>query len=367
MASPIFLQRRMAVRPVRLIIPAAALAITLTACAIIPDLDTGGGQGASNGNVALARAHFEGDGRPVDAARGVQLLRPEAETGNAEAQFLLGLAYRDGRGVAKDPARALQLFEQAGAQGHPDANYLAGLAYFRGRGVEASGNQAFRHMSRAANAGHAAAQYHLGLFHQTGTGTAKDAEAAIPWFLKSAGQGFPEAAEALGFVYGNGIGVAKEPLWALRWSERAAAYGLAGAQYRAGAILAAGRLLPADRGTGLVYLILAAEADIEGAEKLVTALEQQMATDEIRKARSIARNHQPAKAGTVDDGDAATVRFAQAGLLRAGIDPGPVDGLMGPRTRSAIALFRAREGMSGSGIDEAFLDALRARKNGRSS
>lgn len=92
-----------------------------------------------------------------------------------------------------------------------------------------------------------------------------------------------------------------------------------------------------------------------------------MAADEIREARSIARNHQPARAGTVDDGDLATVRFAQAALIRAGIDPGPVDGLMGPRTRSAIATFRIREGISGSGIDKPFLDALRARKNGRSS
>lgn len=358
---------RIVVRSARLILPAAVLAMTLTACALVPESEKSDRPNSSSANVEQARAHFDGDGRPVNAERGVQILRPEAEAGNAEAQFLLGLAYRDGRGVAKDLTQALRLFERASAQGHPDASYLAGLAHFRGRGAVANGNLAFWFMTRAANTGHAAAEYHLGLFHQTGTGTAKDPAAALPWFRKAADQGFPEAAEALGFVYANGIGAEKEPLWGLRWSERAARYGLPYAQYRTGAILAAGKLLPADRKTGLVYLLLARKAGTDGAERLVAALETRMTDADISGARSIAGNWRPVPAGTVDEDDTATIRFAQAALRRAGINPGPVDGLMGPRTKAAIASFRAREGLGGAGLDRSLLDALRATKRRRSS
>lgn len=55
-----------------------------------------------------------------------------------------------------------------------------------------------------------------------------------------------------------------------------------------------------------------------------------------------------------------TVRQAQEALARAGYDPGPADGMMGPRTRSALTRFqRDRKLYPGGRIDAATSDALR--------
>jgi peptidoglycan hydrolase-like protein with peptidoglycan-binding domain len=56
------------------------------------------------------------------------------------------------------------------------------------------------------------------------------------------------------------------------------------------------------------------------------------------------------------------LRAVQLRLTYEGLDPGPVDGVVGARTRAAAARFRALHGLSGGeAIDEALADALRAR------
>lgn len=56
-----------------------------------------------------------------------------------------------------------------------------------------------------------------------------------------------------------------------------------------------------------------------------------------------------------------TVRAAQMSLVYGGFDPGPVDGVLGRRTRSAITDFQQKEGLALSGnLDETTLDRLRA-------
>lgn len=54
-----------------------------------------------------------------------------------------------------------------------------------------------------------------------------------------------------------------------------------------------------------------------------------------------------------------TVKDVQIALRREGIDPGPVDGIMGTLTRRAILAFRQLEGLSGGGtIDPTLVRAL---------
>jgi peptidoglycan hydrolase-like protein with peptidoglycan-binding domain len=57
--------------------------------------------------------------------------------------------------------------------------------------------------------------------------------------------------------------------------------------------------------------------------------------------------------------DQETVRAVQQQLLVAGFYPGPVDGLMGGRTREAIRAFQRKRGFPVTGrIDQASLGAL---------
>jgi hypothetical protein len=60
--------------------------------------------------------------------------------------------------------------------------------------------------------------------------------------------------------------------------------------------------------------------------------------------------------GTMPDLD---LRAAQLYLTFGGFDPGPVDGVLGKRTRAALIDFQTEQGLPASGeVDEAVLDAL---------
>jgi TPR repeat protein len=73
-------------------------------------------------------------GKPAQA---VELWRPLAENGDAEAQLFLGHAYAEGKGVAPDPRQSFQWYLKAARQGLPEAQYEVGLRYEVGDGVAA--------------------------------------------------------------------------------------------------------------------------------------------------------------------------------------------------------------------------------------
>ena len=57
--------------------------------------------------------------------------------------------------------------------------------------------------------------------------------------------------------------------------------------------------------------------------------------------------------------DEATIRSVQQALLKAGYDPGPIDGVMGPRTEQALSRYQQSKGLSSSAnLDAQTLSAL---------
>ena len=61
----------------------------------------------------------------------------------------------------------------------------------------------------------------------------------------------------------------------------------------------------------------------------------------------------------VPDLDRENVRVVQSGLRDKGMNPGPIDGIVGPRTREAVRAFQTRYGMKPSGaLDNQLLFAL---------
>ena len=59
--------------------------------------------------------------------------------------------------------------------------------------------------------------------------------------------------------------------------------------------------------------------------------------------------------------DGKFIREVQMLLAKLGFDPGPADGVMGEKTRDAIAAFQKRAGLPVSGnVDTELMDALRA-------
>ncbi|MCY3999351.1 MAG: tetratricopeptide repeat protein [Bacteroidetes bacterium] len=73
----------------------------------------------------------------------IEELQQQAEAGDAEAQYLLGLAYYDGEGVLKNWNQATHWWRKAAEQGHAKAQIALGLAYARGTGVEQDFTEAY--------------------------------------------------------------------------------------------------------------------------------------------------------------------------------------------------------------------------------
>src|SRR5436190_14753660 len=109
-----------------------------------------------------------------------------AKTGDAEAQFQLGLQYENGDGIARDVAAALQWYRRAAEQGLPAGQRAVGVMYNFGQGVEQDYPKALEWYLRAAAAGDPIAENNIGVLYQRGSGVPVDYAAAVEWYRKSA-------------------------------------------------------------------------------------------------------------------------------------------------------------------------------------
>lgn len=71
-----------------------------------------------------------------DYATAIQEWRPLAESGDAAAQFNLGLMYLDGAGVPQSLPHAIEWFRRSADQGYTKAQYNLGAMYAVGRGIK---------------------------------------------------------------------------------------------------------------------------------------------------------------------------------------------------------------------------------------
>jgi uncharacterized protein len=62
--------------------------------------------------------------------------KQQAEQGDSEAQYKLGVAYFLGEGVVQNYKESVKWTRKAAEQGHADAQYDLGLAYYLGQGIE---------------------------------------------------------------------------------------------------------------------------------------------------------------------------------------------------------------------------------------
>jgi serine/threonine protein kinase len=131
--------------------------------------------------------------QPVQSTRdeieAFKACRRQAETGDVEAQFKLGVMYAYGRGTAKNETEAADWLRKAAGQKHLTAQTRLGLMLARGAGVAKNEAEAAQWLRRAAEQGDAIAQFNLGLMHAHGLGVTKDRTAALKWYHKAAAQG----------------------------------------------------------------------------------------------------------------------------------------------------------------------------------
>lgn len=134
----------------------------------------------------------------VQAPAPVAALLPRAESGDAEAQYLLGrLYYYDEQGVPRDYRLSFRWFRLAALQGHAAAEYKLGGMYFSGRGVARDDNQTVHWWRLAALQGHAEALNNLGAMIANGRGAPQDRQFAYALQALSLAKGNELAAENL--------------------------------------------------------------------------------------------------------------------------------------------------------------------------
>jgi len=156
----------------------------------------------------------------------------DAEDGDAEAQYLLGMAHRPDGGPAgelrEDEEWAAYWLGKAAEQDHPKAQLEVGMLYLNGHGVEENEQTAAAWISVAANQGLAQAQYQIGMMLLGGIGVEINGEWAKYWFEQAGeqkGQAGSAALFRLGIMYETGQIVEKDKMQALFYYERSAELG----------------------------------------------------------------------------------------------------------------------------------------------
>ena len=189
--------------------------------------------------------------RRGDYARGLCLLVPLAEAGEAVAQYRLGILYANAEGVPLD--------------------YI----------------EAARWLRRAAEQGYARAQSILAWLYASGYGVEQDDRQAGIWYLRAAEQGLPKDQYTVAAMYRWGrYGVGRDPREMLRWYQLAANQGFAPAQYALGQLLARGEQVPKDEVTAFQWLSLAIVNGSETAKKALMELTARMTPEQIDTAKS---------------------------------------------------------------------------------
>lgn len=158
-----------------------------------------------------------------DYATALQILRPLAEKGNADAQINLGLMYAYGAGIPQDFAQARVWYRKAADQGYAEAQIYLGGTYAGGLGVPRDDAQAVVWYQKAADQGNAEAQTYLGDAYRNGRGVPQQTyEKALIWYRKAANQENAEAQTYLGWMYEEGAGAPKDYVRAHMWFNLAA-------------------------------------------------------------------------------------------------------------------------------------------------
>ena len=131
----------------------------------------------------------------------LQTTGAEADTGDADAQFRLGLKHASSAG-AQDYALASQWYLKAAGQNHALAQFNLGMMYASGQGVRQDDVEAGKWFHKAAQQGDAGAQFKLGMSHYRASiwGLSQNALEsrieAYKWLHLAAAQGYQGSALA---------------------------------------------------------------------------------------------------------------------------------------------------------------------------
>ncbi|MCQ2147408.1 MAG: BspA family leucine-rich repeat surface protein [Bacteroidales bacterium] len=152
-----------------------------------------------------------------------------AKTGNADAQYYLGVMYEYGEGVHKNSIKSEQWYSKAFASykhdvdnGNLKSMVALGTCYRVGAGIEEDENKAVELYRKAFDNGYVKeAGYQLAICYSYGLGVEEDKKKAVEYYMIAAEEGSDNASCALGCAYYYGRGVDVNKAEAVKWLKKA--------------------------------------------------------------------------------------------------------------------------------------------------
>ncbi|MBI4962382.1 MAG: sel1 repeat family protein [Desulfomonile tiedjei] len=142
-------------------------------------------------------------------ASALEILKPLAVNGNADAQFLLARMYAGGQGVAKDEQEAVKWVVISAGNGNIQAQETLASWAIRefmqhGQNVEDK-QQKIEWIKSSAERGNSEAMNMLGMIYSSGNGVPMTTIEAEKWYCRAINQGHPTAARNLGLMMAGTI------------------------------------------------------------------------------------------------------------------------------------------------------------------
>lgn len=181
----------------------------------------------------IGRIYSEGTGVSRNDAKAAEAYGRGAELGDVNAMVSYAVMLAAGSPeVKQDRTRAAEYFERAAMTGDALANYNLGLLFLRGQGKPENPYRAAQHIRYAAEKNLPSAQYDLAAMYQSGTGVPNDGLEAANWMSKAAASGLTAAEYDYAVMLLRGQGLARDMPKAIKYLTTAAEKGVAGAQNR---------------------------------------------------------------------------------------------------------------------------------------
>lgn len=220
----------------------------------------------------------------------LQAWLPDAEWGDANAQFNVGLVYSKGsETLPRDYSRAAEWYRKAAGQRMATAQFNLGVLYASGQGVEKDESKAAALYRQAAEQGLVDAANNLAAMYEQGEGVDRNLAEAEKWYRFAAERGMPKAQFNLGLMYD----MQKDYAHALEWYRRAAEQGSAPAMKNLGILLYNAQGTPRDLEQAYAWFARADQLGHEIAGELARATAKRMKPEELDRARSLAASWRP--------------------------------------------------------------------------
>jgi TPR repeat protein len=122
----------------------------------------------------------------------------EAESGDAQAEFQLGICYLLGRGVSQSEEEAIKWLSRAADKKHVRALHVLGGLYLNGKNKNEK--EAVINLKKAAELNDSASMPLLADCYFEGTGVSKNPKEGYEWMLKAAQAEIPYAQYRVGII-----------------------------------------------------------------------------------------------------------------------------------------------------------------------